>query len=109
MPIDIRSEEIFSLTQAAKLPCFANRRGGKRINVSTLWRYATTGCRGIKMETIMAGGSRATSLEAIERFFEQLTLQAEGKYQPTPQRPSMTAARRKQIEAAEQRLARAGV
>lgn len=109
MPIDIRSEEIFSLTAATKLPCFRNRRGGKRINISTLWRYATTGCRGVKLETIMAGGSRATSLEAIERFFEQLTLQADGRHIAPPQSPRMTAERRKQIQEAEKRLAKAGI
>ena len=109
MPIDIRTEEIFSLTAATKLPCFGNRRSGKRISVRTLWRWATAGCRGVKMETIMAGGSRATSLEAIERFFEQLTLQADGQHVVAPQSPRMTAARRKQIAAAEKRLAKAGI
>ena len=64
MPIDIRSEQILSFAAASKLPVFANRRSGKRINVSTLWRWATTGVRGVKLETIMAGGSRVTSLEA---------------------------------------------
>jgi hypothetical protein len=109
MPIDIRSEEIFTLTAATKLPCFRNRRAGKRINVSTIWRWATVGVRGVKLETIMAGGSRATSLEAIERFFEALTLQANGRRIVAPQSPHMTAARRRQIEAAERRLAKAGV
>lgn len=107
MPIDIRSEEIFSLTTATKLPCFRNRRAGKRINVSTLWRWASVGVRGVKLETIMAGGSRTTSLEAIERFFDALTAQAE--HRPVPQSPCMTATRKKQIEAAERRLAQAGV
>jgi hypothetical protein len=106
MPIDIRSEEIFSLTAATRLPCFRNRRGDRPINVSTLWRWATVGCRGIRLETILAGGSRATSLEAVERFFEALTVQADPSA-PTP--PRHTAQRRKQIEAAEKRLARAGV
>ena len=109
MPIDIRSEQIFSLTAATKLPCFGNRRGGKRISVCTLWRWATAGVRGIKLETIMAGGSRATSLEAVERFFEALTLQADGEDRHVPQSPRLPAAHRKQIEAAEKRLARAGV
>jgi hypothetical protein len=109
MAIDIRSEEIFSLTAATKLPCFSSRRGGKRINVSTLWRWATVGVRGITLETIMAGGTRATSLEAIERFFGQLTLRADGQHRPAPQPPPLTAARRKQIAAAERRLAAAGI
>lgn len=106
MPIDIRHEEIFPLTAATKLPCFRNRRGGKHINVSTLWRWATTGCRGVRLETIMAGGSRATSLEAVERFFEALTVQGDPSAPPPPRQ---TTARRKQIEAAERRLAEAGI
>ena len=106
MAIDIRSEEIFSLTAATRLPCFRNRRAGKRINVSTIWRWATVGVRGVKLETIMAGGSRATSFEAVERFFEVLTLQADGGAVAPPPRPKL---RRKQIEQAERRLAQAGI
>jgi hypothetical protein len=108
MPIDIRSEEIFSLTAATRLPCFRNRRAGKPINVSTLWRWATVGVRGIKLDTIMAGGSRSTSLEAIERFFQALTLRADTRENPVVP-PRHSSQRRKQIQAAEQRLARAGV
>ena len=106
MSIDIRSEEIFSLTEATKLPVFRNRRGGKRINVSTLWRWGMVGVRGIKLETLMAGGTRATSLEAIERFFAALTAQADGQQVVPPPRPK---SRQRQIEAAEKRLAAAGI
>ena len=91
MLIDIRTEPLFSLTEATKLPCFQNRRAGKRLNVSTIWRWATVGVRGVKLETIMAGGNRATSLEAIERFFEQLTLQADGGHVALPQSPHLPA------------------
>jgi hypothetical protein len=104
--LNIRTEALFSLTAASKLPCFANRRAGKRINVSTLWRWSTTGVRGVKLETVMAGGSRATSLEAIERFFEALTQAADR--QPVASAPRLTRQRRQQIEAAERRLADAG-
>jgi hypothetical protein len=107
MPIDIRSEQVLSFTAASKLPCFAYRRSGKRINVSTLWRWATAGVRGVKLETIMAGGSRVTSLEAIERFFEVLTAQSES--QPAPPSPRLTRQRTMRIKQAERRLAAAGV
>ena len=107
MPIDIRSEQILSFTAASKLPCFAHRRSGKRINVSTFWRWATTGVRGVKLETLMAGGTRVTSLEAIERFFEAVTAQAEP--QPAPQPPRLTRQRQMQIARAERRLAEAGI
>jgi hypothetical protein len=54
----------------------------------------------------MAGGTRATSLEAVERFFAALTAQADGEPVAAPPRPK---ARQRQIEAAERRLAAAGV
>jgi hypothetical protein len=103
--IDISLEDTFSLTEAAKrLPC---RRRGVRPNVATLYRWAQIGCRGIRLETICVGATRCTSMEALQRFFDALTAQAE--HHTVPQAPRMTATRRKQIEAAEQRLARAGI
>jgi hypothetical protein len=103
--IDILVEETFSLTEATKrLPC---RRKGVRPNVATLYRWAQTGCRGIRLETLCVGATRCTSMEALQRFFDALTAQAE--HRPAPQSPRMTATRRKQIEAAEKRLAKAGV
>ncbi len=103
--IDIASEDTFSLTEAAKrLPC---RRKGVRPNVATLYRWAQQGCRGVRLETICIGATRCTSMEALQRFFEALTAQSE--HRPATQPPRMTAARRKQIEAAEKRLAKAGI
>jgi hypothetical protein len=103
--IDISSEEVISLTQAAKrLPC---RRGGKRPNVANLYRWSQVGCRGIRLETICIGATRCTSMEALQRFFDALTAQAENR--PPPQSPRLSAARQKQIEAAEKRLAKAGI
>jgi hypothetical protein len=104
--IDISIEETFSLTEAAKqLPC---RRKGKRPNVATLYRWTHTGCRGVRLETICIGATRCTSLEALQRFFDALTAQAERR-PITPLPSKLTATRRKQIEAAERRLAAAGI
>ena len=103
--IDISVEEISSLTEAAKeLP---GRRKGVRPNVATLYRWCQVGVRGIRLEYIQVGATKCTSKEALQRFFDALTAQAEKT--PAPQSPRMTATRRKQIEAAEQRLATAGV
>lgn len=69
--IDMAKEEVISLTQAAKqLP---QRRQGKRPHVATLYRWASRGLRGIQLETIQVGGTLCTSLEALQRFFEQLS------------------------------------
>ncbi len=69
--IDHRIETVRTLTEAAAgLP---RRRGGKRVNVATLYRWATHGCRGVRLETIQIGGTRCTSQEALQRFFVKLT------------------------------------
>jgi hypothetical protein len=103
--IDISIEEAISLTEAAKrLPC---RRRGVRPNVATLYRWAQAGCRGIRLETLCVGATRCTSMEALQRFFDALTAQA-GRHAPAPP-PRQSGQRRKAIEAAERRLAKAGV
>jgi hypothetical protein len=109
--IDIQSEKTLSLTQAAKLDFLPQRREGKRPNASTLWRWALHGIKGIRLETVMAGGVRVTSAEAIQRFFERLTGLAESGRASvsSPEPPRLPAHRRKQIAAAEKKLAAAGI
>ena len=69
--IDHANETVLSLTDAAStLP---RRRGGKRVNVATLYRWASHGCRGVRLETIQIGGTKCTSREALGRFFNRLT------------------------------------
>jgi len=104
MSIDIASEEVISLADAARsLPA---RRGGKRPHVSCLYRWTTSGCRGIVLESVQIGATRCTSKEALDRFFAALTAAAQGNAAPPPP-PSK--ARRKAVEAAERRLARSGI
>ena len=101
--IDISTERIFSFTEATRrLP---ERRGGKRPNVATLYRWSNQGCRGVRLEYLMVGGTRCTSLEALQRFFELLTAASLGEKAPPPPLPKH---RLRQIEAAERRLAKAG-
>jgi hypothetical protein len=70
MAIDIKTEELRSLTQAAgKLRI---RREGKQPHVATLYRWATVGLHDVVLETVQVGGTRCTSLEALQRFFERL-------------------------------------
>lgn len=53
---------------AATLPAVR----GKRIHVSTLWRWATKGVRGVKLEAVRLGSRWMTSSEALERFAQQI-------------------------------------
>lgn len=64
------SERLLTLSQAAKtLP---HRRGGRPTHPSTLFRWATDGLRGVKLEVVQVGGTKCTSREALARFFAAL-------------------------------------
>jgi len=68
--INVAKENLISLTDAAKkLP---RRRSGKRPHIATLYRWAQRGLHGVRLETLQAGGSRCTSVEALARFFAEL-------------------------------------
>jgi hypothetical protein len=41
---------------------------GRPLNIKSLLRYAIGGLRGIRLESIKAGGRRLTSTRAVERF-----------------------------------------
>jgi Protein of unknown function (DUF1580) len=86
--IDTTAETIVSLAQAAEeLP---RRRRGRKAHVSTLYRWATAGCRGVVLESIQIGATRCTSREALQRFYERLSQPVQvgaivgGQSQPRP-------------------------
>jgi Protein of unknown function (DUF1580) len=90
--IDHQTETVFPLTEGpARLP---RRRGGRRINVATLYRWSTRGLRGVVLETLQVGGTRCTSAQALQRFFDRLTTAdrdaeraGDGASRPTPFHP----------------------
>ncbi len=91
--IDLTNEEVISLNNAtAHLP---RRRSGKRPHVSTLFRWAQRGCRGVKLEVIRVGGTLCTSVESLQRFCDQLTHPhaPPAGSQPTPERAAEDAER----------------
>lgn len=71
MPIEIATETVMSLTEAAKI--LPRRRAGRKPHVSTLYRWAARGLKGIVLETVQVGGTTCTSREAMQRFFENLS------------------------------------
>lgn len=111
--IDLFSEDVVSLTEAAKF--VPRRRAGKKAHPSTLFRWAKDGMRGRKLETIRVGGTICTSREALARFFEALTRDAQGSdgvaAESRPAVPTVRSAseRRRAIERAERELAALGV
>jgi hypothetical protein len=64
--IDLKTEDCILLSRAG--PVVPGRP-----SVPTLFRWALKGCRGIKLETIMVGGRRFTSTQAIQRFVNRLS------------------------------------
>ncbi|WP_410001163.1 DUF1580 domain-containing protein [Stieleria sp. JC731] len=80
MAIDVFNEEVVSFAEAAKrLPKIRN---GKKLHLSTLFRWAQAGKIAndgmrVRLETIQVGGTRCTSLEALQRFFDRLTGEVE--------------------------------
>ena len=68
---DLVSEGLISLSTAARL-C-PRQRLGRKVHTSTLYRWATTGTRGIQLEVLDTPGGLCTSAPAIQRFFAKLT------------------------------------
>ena len=63
MSIDIDAEDLIPFCEArSAFP------GGKRLSLATLHRWRLSGVRGTHLETVLIGGSRYTSAEAISRF-----------------------------------------
>ena len=77
--------------------------GGKRLSLATLHRWRLHGVRGTRLETILIGGSRYTSAEAIARFI--------GNQNPAESpEPAITGKQRlKMTETANRILAEAGI
>jgi hypothetical protein len=95
--LDRFSEHLRLLTQAPRdLP--------GRPHISTLVRWWRRGVRGVKLETILIGGRRYTSLEALTRFFDRLT---EAREAPPVVPPGK--ARRHAIQAVDEKLDKLGI
>lgn len=86
--IDSSVEELRSLAVAARgLP---KRRAGRPVHASTLFRWASRGIKGIRLEVLKVGGTTCTSAAALQRFFQRLT-EADEKLS-APELPAQKAA-----------------
>jgi hypothetical protein len=73
--VDITTEKLFQFHHARELI-------PGRPAIQTLHRWRLRGIRGHKLETILIGGKRFTSIEAIERFSAALSGQADDSLKP---------------------------
>lgn len=74
MNINLTIENYMSLAKVSKL--LPRVRGNKPPHPNTLYRWATVGLKArsgqrVYLETEFVGGTRVTSLEALERFFNR--------------------------------------
>lgn len=97
--IDIEGERLISLAEAARsLP-------GGAVHVATVHRWRLRGIRGIRLPSVLVGGIRYTSREALVWWFAAVTAVADGTV-PTSRTSSQ---RERAIAAAERELADAGI
>lgn len=73
--IDIQKELLIPLRD---VPAWCGEHLGNRVHRSTVERWRLRGARGVKLSTILAGGTRYTSVEALEAFFAGVTAAADG-------------------------------
>lgn len=81
-----------------------------RPHISTGYRFISErGCRGVVLETILVGGRRYTSRQALRRFVAAVTVSADRRSTPTPTTPP-PANRRARVDAGiERKLDEAGI
>src|SRR5689334_22581951 len=88
------STRYITLAQAAgELP---RRRRGRKIHISTLYRWTVSGCRGVKLRYSQLGATRCTTREWLSEFFDQLTAASERDPAPSSL-PRIPASRRRAI------------
>jgi hypothetical protein len=63
--VGLSGEHLIPLKAACRL---IPGRTGKGIALTTIYRWALRGCRGVKLQTFLIGGGRYTSRRALDRF-----------------------------------------
>src|SRR5262245_56755252 len=104
--IDTTVEELITFSEAAKL--VPSRHPGRKLSVTTVWRWAEFGVQGIKLESIYFGGSRYTTREAVRRFGMAVTAARQGDAPAPPPRP-VSAGRRRELDRVNRELDRVGI
>jgi hypothetical protein len=89
--IDLSKEQVLTMAEAAKLKFLPRRRRGKKPHSATLYRWADSGFRGVRLEVIRIGNTICTSVEALQRFFDRLTAVKSAGVPPSQDRPAAGA------------------
>ena len=101
-------EQVLTFAEATtRLP----RLGGRKIHTSSIWRWATKGVRGVRLEARLLGGRYVTSLEALDRFAATLVRnrQVQGNPPVTSSKSQTQPSHRRSVAAAAETLSRANI
>ncbi len=98
MAIDLSEETYLTLAEASHLL-------PGRPHTTTMWRWMTRGVRGHRLETVVIGGRRFVSHEALHRFITATTAASPG----APSVPAPSARRKRELAAAEVKAAAMGI
>jgi hypothetical protein len=104
--IDVEQDRLIRLHDVPKLRWLPTRRGGAKLNVSTVWRWAMRGVRGHRLRTLRCGGTLCTEESWLREFFENLAHDGPVPGEPPARTPHR---RQREIAAAQQRLKEQGI
>lgn len=107
-------DDLITLRDAAAL--MPRRRAGRKCAVQTIYRWTTSGYRGVRLRYVQVGSTRCTTREWLREFFAAAAASTD-RTPPSGQAPAETvttaartpAARRKAIEAAQAEADRLGI
>lgn len=102
--INSKEQQLIRLSDVPKLKWLPRRRGGKRLNVATVFRWAQRGLKGVKLKTVSAGGAKCTTETDIRDFFAELSDRTSAE----PRRATRASHNRKEARD-EQTLNEAGI
>jgi hypothetical protein len=73
--IEIDKENLVLLSE---VPRILPKRNGKAVHLSACYRWMKSGLSGVRLETVIVGGQRFTSREALNRFWQRVTAVRDG-------------------------------
>jgi hypothetical protein len=90
-------KQLLTMRKAAEL--MPRLRRDRPVTAATVWRWATYGLRGIRLETIQVGGVRCTSRAAMQEFCEAVKAarEADAKYNGAAETPEQAQKRRPKV------------
>lgn len=109
MSIDVFNESVITFSEASKL--LPRRRRGCKVHPSCIYRWYQAGLRSasgmiVRLEIVQIGGTKCTSKEALQRFFDRL--QDRQLPEVSPEIPTMRT-RSKQMRETERKLRMMGL